>query len=83
MNRWVCRCLVTLAQSQNSHVREKAIDALAYGISLFDNRPDFRLQDGLAPSEMDGLKKIIDAEENFGSKTTGLSAQTVRRWLDQ
>jgi hypothetical protein len=93
MNKFLCRCLVVLAQSPSVSVREQSLAALVHGITLFNYRPGFRLQDGLDRSEKEALSKILDLETNTPTtipttSRTGASAmdkisnvRVLRGWL--
>ncbi len=83
MDPFICRCLVTLAQSRSKMVRERALAALAGTITFFDYHPGVRLQDGLNASEKRALRNIVNSE--ISAAGTGESAQApfLSEWLAQ
>lgn len=81
MNKFICRCLVTLAQSRSRLVRDRSLTALVNTIAFFSYRPDFRLQDGLSASEKQALRDILDSEFSSTDMVASTKARTLKEWL--
>jgi hypothetical protein len=79
--KFLFRCLVVLAQSSSSLVRQKSVAAMAKSVSDPAYLPKSRMQDALTNSEKMGLIKVLRVEIKSEKAETSSNAGKLWKWL--